>query len=471
MINKQKIYSIQTESNDTKLIEVEVIILNGLYRFSILGINQKNSTDTKDRIYSALRSQKLVNLKSDNKKITVNLLPTSIEKKTNIYDLSIAISCLSCMGQINIDEDIIAIGELSILGNIIPASFVLKSIYQAIKNNVKLIICSQTDLHILNKYQIDIYKIIKDNNIKFISSNNLSDLIQNIKNKTYYVFKDTDTKDIIGFNLNIDHISEKFNPHILKIILALSTKRNIFIENNKNCYIKKYIKNLKYYNIKLNSLEILEISNILNIPDEQILEKYIYPKISELDSQTQKKHLRILLNESTFGFNIIEDFLNINDESLYIIKKFNKSSIFCFYNSCPCGNNNIFFNNIGNNKCFCIQRNIIKHRQKIQNIENEFFDFYISNTIETVTEYISDDYLMVNGIIYKFRNSILEINEGDVSDIFIKNNINNFERIYLDKIISLAKDITKLNCILGRLDITVSQDDIDLAIKLSRKDF
>ncbi len=479
MLNNSKIYSIHTESNRVDLIEVETIILNGLYRFSILGINQKNYTDTKDRIYSALRSQKLVNLKSDNKKITVNLLPTNINKKTNIYDLSIALSCLSCMGQINIDEDTIVIGELSILGNIIPGNFILRSIYQAIKNNIKIIVCTQVEMDRLDKNKMDIQKLIIENNIKFISSNNLGDLINNIKNNNYSVLKGKENQSISKSICNnipdINQIKIKsckdLNINILKIIVAICTKRNIFIENTKNSFIKKYIDNLIYYNKKLNPSEILRISNILNLCDDQILETYTYPKVSILDSQTQKNDLSNLLNISYFGFNIIEDFLNMSEESMYIIKKYNSSSILCFYNTCPCGNSNVFFNNIGNNKCFCLQRNILKYRQRLQKIENGFFDFHINTAYENSIEYISDDYIKVNNIISKFRNTEVEIIDEYDSHIFIEKNINLLDRAHLDKILCLAKDIAKLNHILTEEEPKLNQENIDLAIELLKKDF
>lgn len=479
MLNNIKIYSIHTESNKPNLIEIETIILNGLYRFSILGIYQKNSTDTKDRIYSALRSQKLVNLKSDNKKITVNLLPTNTDKKTSIYDLAIALSCLSCMGQIKISEDIIVIGELSILGNIIPSHFMLRSIYQAIKNNIKTIVCTQVEFDTLDKNNIYIQKLIKDNNIKFITSNNLGDLIQDIKNNKYSVFKDkknqgideTVCKNISNIELVKSESINNFNVNILKIILALCTKRNVFIENTKKSFIKKYIENLTYYNKKLNSGEVLEMSNMLNLNDDQILETYTYPKVSILDSQTQKNDLPDLLNKSFFGFNIIEDFLNMSDESLYIIKKHNLSSILCFYNACPCGNNNVFFNNIGNNKCFCLQRNIIKYRQRIQKVENGFFDFHINTSYEDSIEYISDDYIEMNNIISKFRNTVIEIDDEYASNIFIENNRELFDRSYLDKILCLAKDITKLNHIISGCEPKLNRENIDLAMDLLKRDF
>jgi hypothetical protein len=475
-IQKNKIYSVQTNLNQSGLIEIETVILNGLYRFSILGTNQKNSTETRDRVYSALRSQKLINLKSDNKKITVNLLPTNIDKKINICDLGIALGCLSCMSQINIDKDIIVIGELSILGVIIPSNFLLKTIYQAIKNNIKIIVCSDYDFDTLNKYKNNIKKLIIDNEIKFISSNSLNDLVQKIKTSEYSPLNTTECIDLEGGELNkkinIEYKSVNiFNINIFKIVLALCTKRNIFIENKKDSYIKKYIENLIYYNQKLNSEEIISISNVLDVNDSQIFEKYFYPKVSILDSQTQKNDLYIMLNESIFGFNIIEDFLNMSDESIYIIKKHNTSTVFCFYNVCPCGNNNIFFNAIGSSKCFCIQRNIIKYRQKIKKTENDFFDFYINNIDETVINYVSDDYVRINNIISQFRNTTLEIKEGVVSNDFIKNNINILERGYIDKIIILAKDIGKLNYIIKQDLLTLKKEDIELAVSLLKKDF
>ncbi len=470
-MNKQKIYSVQTESNQSTLIEIETIIMNGLYRFSILGINQKNSTDTKDRIYSALRSQKLVNLKSDNKKITVNLLPTNIDKRSNVYDLAIALSCLSCMNQIDINEDIIVIGELSILGNIISSNLILRTIHQAIQNNIKTIVCGQNDINTITKYKNNIVNLIEDSNIKFISSENLGDLIQDIKIKKYYVFDKVQYDTFTDIDLNKNNSLKTFSLDILKIILALCTRRNVFIENKKNSYIEKYIRNLMYYNNKLRDHEILQISNILNINDNQILEKYIYPKVSILDSQTQKNDLFTMLNESVFGFNVIEDFLNMNDESWYIIKKNHKSSILCFYNACPCGNNNIFFNSIDNNRCFCVQRNILKYRQRVQKIENGFFDFHIHNISEAEVEVFSDDYLKINNIISKFRNTTLEISESGVSDNFIHENINLIERNDLDHIINLAKDIAKLNHITNKGELTLNKENICLAIELLKKGF
>ncbi len=464
-----KIYTTNLTHESSIIIEIETIILNGLYRFSILGISQKNSSDTKDRIYSALRSQKLMNLKSDNKKITVNLLPTNIDKKTNIYDLGIAISCLVHMNQIQFNENILVIGELSIVGNIIPSNFILKSIYQAIQNNITCIVCSRGDLEILNTYPNYVSDEIHKNKLKFIVADTLGELIQNIKNNNFYVFKN-DQNNII-YKATKQHM-DLSDENVFKILLAICTNRNIFIENKKESYIKKFLKNLTYYTCRLNSFEILNISNVLSTYDRSIMDMFVYPKISTIDNQTQKDDLLSMIDESYFGFNVIENFISVPEDILYIIKKLHKSSIICFYNSCPCGNSNNLFNSFHDDKCLCLQRYILRYRQKLRVLENGFFDFYIQNIDNTILEYKPEDYMYINDIIRRFRNNRIEIEQVEQIDQIISTLNDYYEQAELDLIINLAKDITKLKYIIDETKKPiVAKDTIDLAVKLLKKDF
>ena len=264
---------------------------------------------------------------------------------------------------------------------------------------------------------------------------------------------------------------EILDNNILKIVLGLCTKRNIFIENKKDSYVKKFINNLIYYNQKLNYSEILMTADKLNTSDKNILEIHTYPKASILDNQTQKKDLINMLNESIFGFNLIENFLNMNEESMYIIKKHHISSIICFYSACPCGNTNNFFNNINNERCFCIQRNILKYKQNVINTENSFFDFHINSTYSTKSEYLSNDYININNIISDFRNTNLKVEENKVVESFVEENIDLYERNYLDKVINLAKDICKLNSVVHKKDPVLTLKEIKLSIDLLKRDF
>ncbi len=477
MLHKQinKIYSTNVSSDQSSLIEIETIILNGLYRFSILGINQKNSSDIKDRVYSALRSQKLMNLKSDNKKITVNLLPTNIDKKSNTYDLGIALSCLIHMNQIEIYENILAVGELSITGNIIPSCYILKSIYQAIQNNINIIICSYSDLEILNNYQNNINDLIEKHHLRFIAANTLGDLIDNIRENIYFTFRNTGDNMTYIENTGVNGHYNILEKNIFKILLAICTNRNIFIENKKESYINKFLKNLMYYNHRLDNWEMLRISNNLNKTDTQILSKHTYPTISFIDSQTQKEDLQALLSESLFGFNIIEDFISIPEDILHVTKKLNQSSIICFYNPCPCGNSGNLFSSFQDDKCLCLQRNILRYRQKLHRLENKFFDFYIKDLENNVSlNYNSSDYINMNKIITRFRSTCIEVGgrEGEGEETLIDKYHDYYEKAELDKIIHLAKDIAKFEYVLGKTKKPILlKDNIDLAVQFIKKGF
>jgi hypothetical protein len=467
----KKIYSIENSSNVSNLIEIETVILNGLYRFSILGVGQKNSSEIKDRVYSALRSQKLLNLKSDNKKITVNLLPTNINKKDNFYDLSIALSCMIHTNQLFLDEDVLAIGELSILGNIIPSKYLLKAIYQAIQNNIKIIICSNKDLEKFYNHNHTIHDLIQINKINFISADTLAELVLNIKNKEYFIYTD---KNKLLTNENKTNNAENIklnDKNIFKIILAICTNRNIFIENKKGLYIQKFIKNLIYYNSKINNKNILQISNMLDQNDDEVLNEYQQPIVSFIDKQTPKDQLDNLMKKSTFGFNVVSDFANLNEEILHIIKTNSYSSVLCFYDTCPCGNNNLFFNNFNQDRCLCLQRHIIKYRQKIKRLENNFFDFYINNTLDINLEYDSYDYININNLINNFKEEQVSVLESTNIFDLIGPEHNNYDKQEIENILALSKDIVKLEYILNKNTLTLSKASVQLAIDFLKKDF
>ena len=461
-----KIYSIQTEPESSGLIEIEIIILKGLYRFSLLGINQKHSSDIKDRVYSALRAQKILNLKSDNKKITVSLLPTNVEKKSTFYDLGIALSCLSAMGYISINEDMLTIGELSILGNIISTNVILMTIHQAIQNNIRTIVCSPEDIKILDKGHANIVKLLSKHNIRFIVSDNLKEMVERIKNKTYHQLHQENNTSLEGVKIEKPNLPIEFGTAAMKIILALCTNRNVFIENKKNSNIKKFIKNIMYYSKELGAEDILKLSNTLKIGDRTTVEKYSNPQMSIFGSQTSKDEVDFLLKESLFGFNVVEDILQLPEDILHTLKKKAVSSIICFYNPCPCGNNTIFFNEYTHDRCLCLQRHIIKHRQKVSKVENSFFDFYVQ---DEPLEYTADEYIQINQIIIGFNRQETEIETGkNIQEIL---NTYPYEKEETGEIISLAKDITRFEHIIQGKKALLTEANINLAVEFLKKDF
>jgi hypothetical protein len=86
-------------------------------------------------------------------------------------------------------------------------------------------------------------------------------------------------------------------------------------------------------------------------------------------------------------------------------------------------------------------------------------------------EYLSDDYININNIISGFRNTNLKVEENNVTKAFIEENIDLYERNYLDKVINLAKDICKLNNITHKKNLVLTPEEIELSMVLLKRDF
>lgn len=467
--NNIKIYSTQRTRDGFRLVEIETTILNGLYRFSILGINQKGVSDIKDKIYSSLRFQKILNLKSDNKKITVNIVPrlqdTNID---NIYDLAIAICLLNKMNKVTIDTPLIALGELTILGKILTNESIFGAIYQAIKNDIKIIICNKYDVeNIINKKQ-NILEIIESNKIKFIVGDDLEELIKNIQNKNYYKFKNKDEFKIIEcdykFIINL-------NEDIIKIIFALSIKHHLLICKYYNSKNITFIRNLIFYQPIINAENLLYISNTTCERYANLSNKLVSPYINNVEINIKEDDLYHELNKSYFGFNIVENILNLDKNIINIIKHKNTSSVIAFYTPCPCGNLNLFFKD-GYNKCLCLKRNIIRHLNKIEIIDDGFFDFKISNN-EYDEELDQEDFININNFILKYKNTeqYNNIYNEDILYKYIKDNYNIKEINEINRMVKLSTFMEKFLYIIDPVKYIKVEDVVGLTIKLTKKDF
>lgn len=119
-------------------IDVQVQILQGMPSFIIVGLADKSVAESKERIRAALASIK-ISLPSN--RIIVNLSPADQLKEGSHYDLPIILALLAAMEIIAIEEisNCIAIGELSLNGNILKVCGVLPAAIYANANNVQLI--------------------------------------------------------------------------------------------------------------------------------------------------------------------------------------------------------------------------------------------------------------------------------------------------------------------------------------------
>jgi len=119
-------------------VDVQVQIANGLPTFAIVGLADKTVAESRERIRSALTS---IGLSLPPKRITVNLSPADMQKEGSHFDLPIAIAVLIGLGVIpsETSESYIALGELSLAGDLLPINGVLPAAFFAASTGKKVI--------------------------------------------------------------------------------------------------------------------------------------------------------------------------------------------------------------------------------------------------------------------------------------------------------------------------------------------
>ncbi len=124
---------------DAELIEVQCDIALGLPSFTIVGLPQKEVQESRERIRSALKN---AGFDFPAKKITVNLAPADLPKEGVGLDLPLALAILVATGQISGERlsEFLALGELSLDGEVRPVKGVLPIALAARRHNLKGVI-------------------------------------------------------------------------------------------------------------------------------------------------------------------------------------------------------------------------------------------------------------------------------------------------------------------------------------------
>lgn len=103
-------------------VDVEVDISNGLPQFNIVGLGDKAINEAKERVRSALKN---TGFQLPVKRITVNLSPSHLKKQGTLYDLPMAVGILKLSTGLDVPEDVVFLGELSLDGKVNPVKGVL----------------------------------------------------------------------------------------------------------------------------------------------------------------------------------------------------------------------------------------------------------------------------------------------------------------------------------------------------------
>lgn len=130
--------TISFEGIQTRDVEVQVQISNGMPSFSIVGLPDKAVAESKERVRSALHA---LGLSLPPKRLTVNLAPADLAKEGSHFDLPIALGVMAAMDVVSESDliDCTVLGELGLDGSIRPVQGVLPAAIHANAKDGRLI--------------------------------------------------------------------------------------------------------------------------------------------------------------------------------------------------------------------------------------------------------------------------------------------------------------------------------------------
>ena len=112
-------YSVAFQGVEARIVEVQCAVTPGLPAFSIVGLPDKAVSEARDRVRTALTSMAIA---LPSKRITINLSPANLPKEGSHFDLPIAMALLAALDILPKDvvETVVALGELSLDGSLVP---------------------------------------------------------------------------------------------------------------------------------------------------------------------------------------------------------------------------------------------------------------------------------------------------------------------------------------------------------------
>ena len=112
-------YTVAFQGVEARIVEVQCAVTAGLPGFSIVGLADKAVSEARDRVRTALSAMAIA---LPSKRITVNLSPADLLKEGSHFDLPIALALLSALDILpeDITQNVVALGELSLDGTLMP---------------------------------------------------------------------------------------------------------------------------------------------------------------------------------------------------------------------------------------------------------------------------------------------------------------------------------------------------------------
>lgn len=185
------------EGIQTRQIQVEVDISNGMPVFEMVGHLAPEVREGKERIRTALHS---IGIILPAKRITINLSPAHVRKNGTGFDLPIAIAMMQSLGLVTKEacERKLFIGELSLNGQILPVNGILPVVSDGVKNGILEFIVpkeNENEARLVKKAKIYSFSTLQEV-LDFLNGKPYQDMKIEIAEKLESLEKDF--KDVCG---------------------------------------------------------------------------------------------------------------------------------------------------------------------------------------------------------------------------------------------------------------------------------
>lgn len=132
-------YTVAFEGVEARLVEVQCAAVAGMPALGIVGLADKSVSEARERVRAALSA---LSIALPNRRVTLNLSPADLPKEGPHFDLAIALALLAELGLIPAEaiESVIAMGELSLDGRLVPVVGALPTALAAAAHD-KVMIC------------------------------------------------------------------------------------------------------------------------------------------------------------------------------------------------------------------------------------------------------------------------------------------------------------------------------------------
>ena len=185
------------EGIETRQIQVEVDISNGMPAFEMVGQLAPEVREGKERIRTALHS---IGVILPAKRITINLSPAHVRKSGTGFDLPIAIAIMQSLGLVTQEacEGKLFIGELSLNGQILPVNGILPVVSDGKKAGIQEFIIpngNENEGRLVKETKIYSFEKLEEV-LAFLNGKPYVEHVYNIEETTCYEGKDF--KDVCG---------------------------------------------------------------------------------------------------------------------------------------------------------------------------------------------------------------------------------------------------------------------------------